>query len=186
MLESSVVICLLFFVCPQMNIFMKQSSSWESNSSSTSLSLSIHKIRPIWVTSDTARSEVHWTWTGINIKMRCTSVGHRWKRSLHIPLLENGWTISVTDSVRNVPGSMVNWWHQKRNLGSKYVYHPSDQMKRNEIGVACGTYGREERCILGSGFETWRGKAVPLQAWTGPEGPRMLRLPDFKTIGKRR
>jgi hypothetical protein len=26
-------------------------------------------------------------------------------------------------------------------------------------------------------------KAISLQAWTGPEGSRMLRLPDFKTIG---
>jgi len=25
--------------------------------------------------------------------------------------------------------------------------------------------------------------AIPLQAWTGPEGSRSLRLPDFKTIG---
>jgi hypothetical protein len=25
-------------------------------------------------------------------------------------------------------------------------------------------------------------KAVPLQAWTGPEGSRKLRLPDFKKI----
>jgi hypothetical protein len=28
-----------------------------------------------------------------------------------------------------------------------------------------------------------KGKAVPLQAVTGPEGSRRLRLPDFKTIG---
>jgi hypothetical protein len=28
-----------------------------------------------------------------------------------------------------------------------------------------------------------KGKAIPLQAWTGPEGFRSLRLPDFKTIG---
>jgi len=28
-----------------------------------------------------------------------------------------------------------------------------------------------------------KGKAIPLQAWTGPEGIRKLRLPDFKTIG---
>ena len=28
-----------------------------------------------------------------------------------------------------------------------------------------------------------KGKAVPLQAWTGLEGSRRLRLPDFKTIG---
>ena len=28
-----------------------------------------------------------------------------------------------------------------------------------------------------------KAKAIPLQAWTGPEGSRRLRLPDFKTIG---
>jgi hypothetical protein len=27
------------------------------------------------------------------------------------------------------------------------------------------------------------GKAIPLQAWTGPEGSRRLRFPDFKTVG---
>jgi len=26
-------------------------------------------------------------------------------------------------------------------------------------------------------------KEIPLQAWTGPEGFRRLRLPDFKTVG---
>jgi hypothetical protein len=26
-------------------------------------------------------------------------------------------------------------------------------------------------------------KAIPLQAWTGPEGSRRLKLPDLKTIG---
>ena len=25
-----------------------------------------------------------------------------------------------------------------------------------------------------------KGKAIPLQAWTGPEGSRRLRLPNFK------
>ena len=28
-----------------------------------------------------------------------------------------------------------------------------------------------------------KGKAIPLQAWTGPEVSRRLRFPDFKTIG---
>jgi len=34
-------------------------------------------------------------------------------------------------------------------------------------------------------FETTyvKGTAIPLQAWTGPEGTRRLRLPDFKTFG---
>jgi hypothetical protein len=27
------------------------------------------------------------------------------------------------------------------------------------------------------------GKAIPLQVWTGPEGSRRLRLPDFEIIG---
>jgi len=27
-----------------------------------------------------------------------------------------------------------------------------------------------------------KGKAISLQAWTGPEGFRRLKLPDFKTI----
>jgi len=28
-----------------------------------------------------------------------------------------------------------------------------------------------------------KGKAIPVQAWTGHEGSRRLKLPDFKTIG---
>ena len=27
-----------------------------------------------------------------------------------------------------------------------------------------------------------RGKAIPLQAWTGPGGSKRLRLPDFQTV----
>jgi hypothetical protein len=30
---------------------------------------------------------------------------------------------------------------------------------------------------------TDKGKAIPLQPLTGPEGSRRLRLPDIKTIG---
>jgi len=28
-----------------------------------------------------------------------------------------------------------------------------------------------------------KGKSIPLQVWTGPEGSRRLRLSDFKTKG---
>ena len=31
-----------------------------------------------------------------------------------------------------------------------------------------------------------QGKAIPVQAWTGTDGSRRLRLTDFKTIGTRR
>ena len=26
-------------------------------------------------------------------------------------------------------------------------YHPCDQIKKNEMGGACGTYRRQERCV---------------------------------------
>jgi hypothetical protein len=32
-------------------------------------------------------------------------------------------------------------------------------------------------------YQYKKGKAIPLQARTGPEGSRKLRLPHFKTIG---
>jgi len=35
----------------------------------------------------------------------------------------------------------------------------------------------------GAYFRKGKGKAIPLQSSTGPEGSRKLRLPDFKTIG---
>jgi len=35
--------------------------------------------------------------------------------------------------------------------------------------------------VLGTNSQG-KGKAIPLQAWTGPEGSRRMRLPDFKTI----
>ena len=30
----------------------------------------------------------------------------------------------------------------------------------------------------------YKGKAVPLQAWTGPQGSRKLRFPDFMTTAQ--
>ena len=32
-------------------------------------------------------------------------------------------------------------------------------------------------------MQKMNGKAIPLQFWTGPEGSRKLRLPDFREIG---
>jgi hypothetical protein len=37
--------------------------------------------------------------------------------------------------------------------------------------------------IMNQSFSAFQGKAIPVQAWTGPEDSRRLRLPDFKTIG---
>ena len=43
---------------------------------------------------------------------------------------------------------------------------------------------RNYRNVIGLAIEgKGKGKAISLQAWTGPEGSRKLRLPDFKTVG---
>jgi len=34
------------------------------------------------------------------------------------------------------------------------------------------------------GIKYVKGKAVPLQAWSGPEGSRKLRFPDFMTTAQ--
>jgi hypothetical protein len=47
-------------------------------------------------------------------------------------------------------------------------------------------YNTEEPCshLLRSwSLKSCKSKAIPLQAWTGPEGSRRVRLPDVKTIG---
>jgi hypothetical protein len=41
--------------------------------------------------------------------------------------------------------------------------------------------GRQRKRMISKTVK--RSKAIPLQACTGPEGSRRLRLPDFKTIG---
>jgi hypothetical protein len=47
------------------------------------------------------------------------------------------------------------------------------------IGVYCSlTLYKCTKCHLNS---KGKGKAVPLQAWSGPEGSRKLRFPDFMT-----
>jgi hypothetical protein len=47
--------------------------------------------------------------------------------------------------------------------------------------VVCSTTNKTLQLKVGEG--KGKGKAVPIQAWTGPEGSRRLRLPDFYTIG---
>ena len=38
------------------------------------------------------------------------------------------------------------------------------------------------KCIFN--FNIYKGKSVPLQAWSGPEGSRKLRFPDFVTTAQ--
>ena len=58
---------------------------------------------------------------------------------------------------------------QTNNKRSDPTHYPSPSSK-------AGLQNRTEVNSKG------KGKAIPLQAWAGPEGSRRLRLPDFKTI----
>jgi hypothetical protein len=40
------------------------------------------------------------------------------------------------------------------------------------------------KCIKVSYKHSKKGNAVPLQAWSGPEGSRKLRFPDFMTTAQ--
>ena len=47
-----------------------------------------------------------------------------------------------------------------------------------------GTRGRRSKQPLDGHKENSKGKAVPLQSWSGPEGTRKLRFPDFMTTAQ--
>jgi hypothetical protein len=50
------------------------------------------------------------------------------------------------------------------------------------LGIKLGDY-KIHKDVVVVAAKVKQGKAIPLQTWTGPEGSRRLRLPDFKTNG---
>jgi len=53
---------------------------------------------------------------------------------------------------------------------------------RNYVAIDRASYPRRLGCS--STLQSQKqSKAIPLQAWTDPEGSRRLRLPDLKPIG---
>jgi len=89
----------------------------------------------------------------------CTLLGDFWFFVVHST------TLSVTQNSMTSKFSMIGEW-----LRGKYL---------NEFGRGV------IELLKGKGKGKGKGKAIPLQAWTGPEGSRRLRFPDFKTIGTR-
>jgi len=51
------------------------------------------------------------------------------------------------------------------------------------IMISDASQGFNDKVTTSLTYNSKNGKAIPLQAWTDPEGSRKLRLPDFKTIG---
>jgi hypothetical protein len=54
----------------------------------------------------------------------------------------------------------------------------------NIVLVQLLTFVNEITCNIGAHSDIKKGKAVPLQAWSGPEGSRKLRFPDYTTTAQ--
>jgi len=70
------------------------------------------------------------------------------------------------------------------------VVNHKSQSKRGLPYLVCGAgnFGKfwstcEQLEVEYTNCRSNKVKAIPLQAWTGPEGSVKLRLPDFKTVG---
>jgi hypothetical protein len=57
------------------------------------------------------------------------------------------------------------------------------EYKREEVTGGWKKLHNDGLCSLNYSADGKKGKAVPLQTLTGPEGSRRLRPPDFKTTG---
>jgi len=55
---------------------------------------------------------------------------------------------------------------------------------RLNVGGCIYVYSIAVREDISFGTHILKGKAVPLQAWSGPEGSRKLRFPDFMTTAQ--
>ena len=108
-----------------------------------------------------------------------------------------GW--NMEDSViRSPPGGKIFFFSPRPVVGH-YKHHArwkTGIFKRfiaQTVCTVCTVYTRINYRIVPVNnlnkylhYGTSNGKAISLQAWTGPEGSRRLRFPDFKTIGTRR
>ena len=83
---------------------------------------------------------------------------------------------SDTESITYINVCLLIIWLIQHYKLSTYI-HPSHAL----LHVSVGNYGRKR---VAQPHVKGKGKAVPLQAWTGPEGSRKLRFPDFMTTAK--
>jgi hypothetical protein len=78
------------------------------------------------------------------------------------------------------------YWHSLQNafdgattlMGIRMMTSDTDYKYPLQVLYLCLS-----KVIVAVKYDKGKGKAIPLQAWTSPEGPRRSRFPDFKTIG---
>jgi hypothetical protein len=74
--------------------------------------------------------------------------------------------LSIFITVKTQPGEALFWTSDAQIQGTYSPGRPHFNTVATNVFITNG-----------------KVKAIPLQALTGPEGSRRLRLPDFKTIG---
>ena len=87
--------------------------------------------------------------------------------------------------------SQIVIFHQHVSLTSVSIIRWSYAKNTINVVIIVQKYDKTTWCYIwfiyrvpyGHKILNYKRKAIPLQAWTGPEGSRRLRLPDFKTIG---
>ena len=77
-------------------------------------------------------------------------------------------------------GEDLEWRRTKqRSRRCDLLYSSSRALSTTNSGHQTNTMHRLVPYVI---YITVKGKAILLQAWTGPEGSRRLKLPDCKTI----
>jgi len=71
------------------------------------------------------------------------------------------------------------WWSTTTTASDRCSPDPNSRAESRYPSLTCEHTTRTWVSISRQGI----GKAIPFQAWTGPEVSRRLRLPDFKTVG---
>jgi len=64
-----------------------------------------------------------------------------------------------------------------------YSTSTSFNMTRASKSLTCIYFSTVTQCINKTSSLKVKGTAIPLLAWTGPEGSRRLSFSDFKTVG---
>ena len=97
-------------------------------------------------------------------------------------LVDRKWTGPIRLWI--VTGGMFLWtwcWNELHKMRSIWLTEKPLSFTQGTL-ICVVRIATPHTCSSITNIYIGKGKAVPLQAWTGPEGSRRLRLPGFKTI----
>ena len=97
---------------------------------------------------------------------------------LHFPSRASPCAITFQLDSTFIPASFL--WPSQREMPTCITHAPRS---RFELAITPWPGELRTRVIVPAVRPSVKGKAIPLQTWTSPEGSRRLRLPDLKTVG---